>query len=103
MSVARRLCMLLLVVFFTVMAGGAAFSMENKFLSGVLTKIDYRAKQIQIDILSRGCRGRRTFAVAGDMSKMKLVVGRKISFYIDSEDCPAPSEVRTIIPFPGGQ
>ena len=95
MNMARRLCILFLIVIFTLSAAGAAFSLENLFLTGVITNINYRAKQVQIDLRNKGCRGLRTFTFY-DFSKFKKTVGNKIEFYIDSENCPGPSEVRVI-------
>jgi hypothetical protein len=95
MSMVRRSCMLLLIVFFTFIAAGAVFSMENMFLAGVITKIDYKTRQVQIHVLNKGCNGDRTFII-GDISKFKKTVGKKIGFYIDSEDCPGPFEMRII-------
>lgn len=96
--------MVLLIIFFTFIVVMAAFSMENMFLTGLITKINYNAKQVQIDLLSKGCKGDRTFTF-NDISIFKKTEGNKISsynvgdkiiFYIDSESCPRPFEVRVI-------
>jgi len=78
---------LILTFLFLALSSYPAAGVDELFLSGVVKDIDYKSGLITVDVKSEGCRGLMKFRV-DDISKFRSdLVGKDISFSIDSSTC----------------
>lgn len=63
---------------------------ELMFLTGVIKSIDYKNRQVVIEVVNKGCKGVKTFSI-DDPFLLRAVEGEEIRFYSDSARCPGPT------------
>lgn len=77
----------LVSIFFVLLNIYPAFGADMLILSGVVKDINYKAKIVVVDVKSSSCPGIRSFKI-DDPSKLdSKLIGKKISFPIDSSTC----------------
>lgn len=77
----------ILMGLFWVVGIPSAHAVDELFLTGVVKSIDYVSGVITIDVKSESCLGIRSFQVDHTGKLDKDLIGKQISFPIDSSTC----------------
>ncbi len=81
---------------------GPLEGVDALLIRGKVKSIDTFKGLIVVDVYSEGCRGERTFRVAGGIDEdLDDIIGKTLEFYIDTSVCE-PGGVYSIISKPKG-
>lgn len=65
----------------------SAYGVDELFLTGVVNRVDNKSKTVVVDVKSESCLGIRSFTVDYSSTLSSNLIGKEISFKIDSSTC----------------